>query len=234
MSKVDDIFSGAEGGVLTLEQFLKISEQKGAKFVDLSEGNYISVKKHNDELESKDSQINSLNATINDRDKDLKAVQKQLEDAGVDAEKLGNVTKDLEALQTKYKEDTEKYEKQLSKQARDFAIKEHAATKKFSSAAAKRDYINSMTLSENVKLDKSGSLKGLTDFDDDYSKENPDALITEPETPPDGGIGSEGTGANNNTPPGNPLPMFVDSTGGEPFKGDGANESFGFSFMPKE
>lgn len=226
MAKVDDIFDGAEGGTLTLETFKKLAEEKGAKFVDLSEGNYISVKKHNDEIEAKDGQISTLNGTLSERDKDLAALQDQLKEAGNDAEKLSTISADLSALQAKYEEDTKSYEQKLAQQARDFAIKEYAAGKKFTSTAAKRDYISNMQKSDSVKLDKTGILKGVSDFDEDYSKENADAFISD---------GGEETPIQTPTPDPqqNPLPMFVQQTQGEVFKGETGKESFGFSFLPK-
>ena len=227
--KIDDVFNGAEGGTLTLEQFQSIVKEKGANFTDLSEGNYVSVSKHNSEIKVKDEQINTLNDTLSERDKDLATLQEQLKNAGGDAEKLASVSADLTALQGKYETDTKAFQEKLDKQARDFAIKEYAAGKTFSSAAARRDYIASMTKADNVKLNKDGVLKGVSDFDEDYSKENADAFVTNNNGNEDGKQtvpeGSQG---------GNPLPMFTQGTPGEGgSNNNGQKESFGFSFIPK-
>lgn len=226
--KIDDVFSGAEGGSLTLEQFNAIAKEKGANFTDLSEGKYVSVSKHNSEIQAKDEQISTLNGTLSERDKDLAGLQEQLKNAGNDAEKLSTVSADLSALQTKYDEDTKAFQSKLDKQARDFAIREYANGKNFSSSAAKRDYIASMQKSDNVKLNKDGVLKGVSDFDEDYSKENKDAFI----------VTDEGEADNQNNQSGqqnlgNPLPMFTQSTPGESTQGGGQKESFGFSFLPR-
>lgn len=227
MAKVDDIFSGAEDGTLTLEKFKALAEEKGAKFVDLAEGNYISLKKHNDEISAKDEQIDTLNGSLADRDKDLTSLQNQLKEAGNDAEKLNTLSADLTALQTKYEEDTKSYEHKLVQQARDFAIKEYAAGKKFTSTAAKRDYISTMQKSDSVKLDKAGALKGVLEFDNDYNKENADAFMSG-----EGGDDIQTPNPQQDVQQ-NPLPMFVQQTQGEVFSNDTGKESFGFSFIPK-
>lgn len=230
--KIEDVFSGAEGGSLTLEQFQAKAKEGGASFADLSEGNYVSISKHNSELKAKDDQINTLNTNLSDRDKDLASLQDQLKNAGNDAEKLSSVSADLSALQTKYDEDTKAFQAKLDKQARDFAIKEYAASKKFTSAAARRDYIANMQNADNVKLNKDGVLKGVSDFDTDYSKENADAFIVDNEGEnlnPDNQSGTQVQAQ------GNPLPMFTQGTPGEGGSGaSGQKESFGFSFIPQQ
>ena len=228
--KIEDIFNGAEDGTLTLEQFQAAAKEKGANFVDLSGGDYIGIRKHNSEIEAKDNQISTLNDTLSERDKDLASLQEQLKDAGNDAEKLSTVSGELTALQNKYEQDTKAFQNQLAQQAREFAIKEYAGTKNFTSSAAKRDYIETMKKTDSVKLDKNGELKGVSDFDSDYTKDNADAFITgeqNPEPEQDQGLNGGGSGYQ-----GNPLPMFVQQTQGEAFKPD-AKESFGFSFLPR-
>ena len=220
--KIEDIFKDAE--TLTLEQFQAKAKEGGANFADLSEGKYISVSKHNSEIQAKDDQISTLNDTLSDRDKDLASLKDQLKDAGNDAEKLSTVSADLTALQSKYEEDTKAFQIKLDKQARDFAIKEHAATKHFTSDAAKRDYIRSMQDSEDVKL-KKGELLGIKDFDDAYSKDNETAFIKEENKEPDK---QEPQQSNSN------LPMFAQQTPGESgTQAPSGKESFGFSFIPQ-
>lgn len=228
MAKIEDIFKDAEEGKLTLEQFQQAAKTQNAKFVDLSEGKYVSVSKHNDELAAKDTAIETLNTTIKQRDTDMETIKQKLAEAGSDAEKLSTLSTQLSTLQTQYDTDTKNYQAQLSRQAREFAVKEYAATKKFTSAAAKRDYINTMINSEDVKLTKKGALTGLEEFDTDYGNDNADAFIKEQtaENQPPG---------NPATPPaGNPLPqVFVQSTPGDVFKADTDN-GFGFGFIPKK
>lgn len=225
--KIEDIFKDAENGALTLEQFQAKAKEGGANFTDLSEGKYISIAKHSSEVQAKDEQISTLNDTLSERDKDLASLQSQLKDAGNDAEKLSTVSADLSALQVKYEEDTKAFQNKLDKQARDFAIKEYAATKKFSSSAAKRDYITSMQNSEDVKMSKKGTLTGIAEFDDVYSKENEDAFVKE-DVKPESNNNQQGQQFNSN------LPMFAQPTPGESGQNDGPKtESFGFSFIPQ-
>lgn len=221
--KIEDIFKDAE--TLTLEEFQAKAKEGGANFADLSEGKYISVSKHNSEIQAKDDQISTLNDTLSERDKDLSNLQGQLKDAGNDAEKLSTVSSELSNLQAKYDADTKAYQAQLDRQARDFAIKEHAATKQFTSDAAKRDYIRSMQDSEDVKL-KKGELLGIKDFDEAYSKDNETAFIKEENKEPD---------KQTEPQPGNStLPMFAQQTPGESgTQSPTGKESFGFSFIPQ-
>ena len=226
--KIEEVFKDAES--LTLEQFQAKAKEGGANFTDLSEGKYVSVSKHNSEIQAKDDQISTLNDTLSERDKDLASLQSQLKDAGNDAEKLSTVSADLSALQTKYEEDTKAFQNKLDKQARDFAIKEYAATKKFSSGAAKRDYIASMQNSEDIKMSKKGELLGLKDFDEAYSKENEDAFLKE-----EGANNDQQAGQQPPQQTGSTLPKFAQQTPGESGNGgsSGGKESFGFSFIPQ-
>ena len=66
---VKELFDKAENGTLTWEQFQ--AAMGTAKFVDLSEGGYVSKRKYDDDLASRDAQISKLNDTISNRDKDL-------------------------------------------------------------------------------------------------------------------------------------------------------------------
>lgn len=162
---------------LTYEAFEKLMKENGAKFADLSEGNYVSKDKFENEVSSKETQINTLNDTIKARDKDLKDLKTQLKDAGTDAEKLTELETQLGNLQTQYKQDTDNYKTQLSKQAYVFAVKEFANSKKFSSNAAKRDFISSM-IAKELKME-GDKILGADDFVTTYSTDNADAFIVE-------------------------------------------------------
>lgn len=197
--EIKQIFEGQES--LTLEQFNEIATSKGAKFVDLSDGGYVSERKFNSEIASKDKQIELLNTTISERDTDLEAVKNQLAEAGSDADKLTEVTNQLTTLQAKYDEDTKSYQSQLSQQAREFAVKEYASTKQFTSSAAKRDYIEQMLKAEDVKFNKKGQLIGMEDFDTEYSTDNADAFVVEAPAEPE-------------PTPAEPKPQFAASTPG--------------------
>lgn len=175
---VKELFDKAENNTLTWEQF---QEAMGdAKFVDLTEGHYVSKQKYDDEIGSRDNQINSLNATITQRDTDLANLQQTLKDAG-DLDALKQASKNLADLQKRYDKETKDYQAQLSKQAYEFAVKEFANSKTFSSKAAKRDFTNAM-IAKNLQFED-GKIIGAEDFVQIYSKDNEDAFVVKNNDP---------------------------------------------------
>lgn len=178
---VKELFDKAEGGTLTWEQFEEAVKSGNAKFVDLSEGHYVSKQKFEDELGQKDNTINTLNTTISTRDADLAELQQKLKDAG-DLDALKNASKDLADLQKKYDKETKEYQTKLSKQAYEFAVKEFANGKSFSSNAAKRDFVQSM-IAKNLNLED-GRIIGAEDFVQIYSKDNADAFVQKEDPTP--------------------------------------------------
>lgn len=186
---IEEIFKQAENGMLTYEQFT--AKATGAKFVDLTEGNYVSKQKYNDDLASRDTRITEMTNTISTRDTDLRALKKQLEEASTgDVEKINSITADLTNLQAKYRNDTKALQEKLDKQAYEFAVRDFSNSKKFSSNAAKRDFERSL-IAKNLQMEN-GKILGAEDFVTAYSQENADAFVVE--TPP---------------APETPKPMFV-------------------------
>jgi hypothetical protein len=179
-----DLFDKAEGGVLTYDQFMAAAQESKAKFVDLSEGQYVAKQKYDDDLSARDTRITTLDDTIKTRDTDLANLRQQLEAAGTDATKLATLTADFSNLQSKYDKDTKAYEKQLKDQAYKFAVRDFANQHKFTSAAAKRDFVNTM-LAKNLAIEND-VIVGATDFVTAYTKDNADAFVVEqpPVTPP--------------------------------------------------
>lgn len=180
-----ELFDNAENGTLTYEQF--ITAAGNAKFVDLTEGNYVAKQKYTDDLAARDTRISALNDTIQTRDNDLASLKTQLENAGNDADKLADVSGKFSELQKQYDKDTKAYQKQLKDQAYKFAVTEFANQQKFSSQAAKRDFISSM-MAKNLQLDNDVII-GATDFMNAYSEANADAFVventqTEPQSKP--------------------------------------------------
>lgn len=173
---IKELFDKATGPI-DYSTFEKLMNENGAKFTDLSEGKYVSKDKYENEVAGKDSQISKLNETIKERDKDLKNLNTQLKDAGTDSEKLAELQTQLGNLQTQYKTDTDSYKAQLSKQAYEFAVKEFASGKKFTSNAAKRDFISSM-IAKELKME-GDKILGAEDFVTSYSTENADAFVVE-------------------------------------------------------
>lgn len=206
-----DLFDKAEGGVLTYEQFIAAAQANKSKFVDLSEGKYVDKQKYDDELLSRDTRIKTLDDTLKTRDTDLTNLRQQLEDAGTDAAKLSKLTTDFTSLQSKYDKDTKAYEKQLKDQAYKYAVRDFANQQKFTSQAAKRDFIQSM-LQKNFTIEND-VIVGASDFVTAYTKDNADAFVVE------------------TTPPASTVdkPHFVDTTAST---GDstGTTNPFNFNF----
>ncbi len=183
---VKELFDKAENGVLSWEQFETAAKNSNAKFVDLNEGGYVSKHKYDDDIVSRDNQITTLNGTLSTRDKDLADLKDQLKNAGTDATKLSELTTQFDTLKTKYDTDTKSFKEQLRKQAYEFAVKDFANTKKFTSNAAKRDFIQSM-IAKNLKIEDNRII-GADDFVNMYSEANADAFVVEqvqqPSEPP--------------------------------------------------
>jgi hypothetical protein len=172
-----DLFDKAEGGVLTYDQLVAAAQEHKAKFVDLSEGKYVDKQKYDDDLSARDTRIKTLDDTIKSRDTDLGNLRNQLEAAGTDADKLSKLTTDFTDLQNKYDKDTKAYEKQLKDQAYKYAVKDFTDKLKFTSQAAKRDFVKSM-MEKNFTIEND-VIVGATDFVAAYTKDNADAFVVE-------------------------------------------------------
>lgn len=232
---IKDLFekSTNEDGSLTYEQFEALAKENGLKFADLSSGKYVSKSKYDDDIkavnqqvESLNSQIGTLNETITTRDGDLEALKKQLEQAGEDKTKLDALSASMTDLQAKYEADIKAREDKLRQQSYEFAVKEYANTQKFTSKAAKRDFIKAM-IDKNLQME-GDKLIGGDDFRAVYAQENDDAFYVEKEPEPT----PEPTPAPEPTPeptePATPIPTFVASTSGAPQSDE---DSFDFGFV---
>ena len=125
----------------------------------------------------RDTYKNKYDTDIKQRDADIKELQGKLKDAGTDTTKLADLQKELSALQDTYNTEKSNYEKQLSQQAYEFAIKEKVAELKFSSNSAKKAFIAD-ALKEEMKM-KDGQLQGFDDFLESYKKNDADAFLKE-------------------------------------------------------
>lgn len=215
-----DLFDKAEGGVLTYEQFLAAAQESKAKFVDLSEGKYVDRQKYDDDLSARDTRIKTLDDTLKTRDADLGNLRTQLEAAGTDADKLSKLTTDFQDLQTKYDKDTKAYEKQLKDQSYKYAVKEFTDKLKFTSQAAKRDFVNSM-MAKNFTIEND-VIVGASDFVTAYTKDNADAFVVDDPTPP-AGAGNDkphfvAPASPQGTPAGTPSPFNFNFVGVRPKK----------------
>lgn len=214
---IKEIFAKAENGTLTLAQFEQIAKDGGAKFTDLSEGNYVSKSKYDDDLKVKADAIEELNKTITSRDTDLEGLKGQLASAGTDAKKLSELQANFETLQGKYDADIKAYQAKMDAQKYEFAVREFANGKKFTSNAAKRDFINSM-LSAKLTFDDKQRIVGADDFVKNYGEENADAFVVEkPEEP---------------KPLETPKPQFAQPTTPQSSTLQQNKSLFNFSFTP--
>lgn len=191
---IKELFDKAENGTLTYDQFVVAMGE--AKFVDLSEGKYVDKQKYTDDLAARDTRITSLNETITSRDTDLATLQEQLKAAGTDTAKLEELNKNFTDLQGKYEKDTKAYQKQLKEQAYKYAVNNFANQQKFTSNAAKRDFVNSM-MAKNLQMEND-TIIGATDFMGAYAKENADAFATNNDNHGNGkpSFSTGGTGGN--------------------------------------
>lgn len=153
---------------------------KHVRFADLSEGGYVSVEKYNSQIEARDQQVKTLQGQLAQRDTDITDLQGKLTAAQADSTKLGEAQTALSTLQTKYKQDQQKWADDAAKQRKEFAVREKANGLQFSSAAAKRDFL-SQANGKDFQLD-GDTLMGYEDFLAKYKADNPGALVEE--TPP--------------------------------------------------
>lgn len=183
---IKEIFEKAttENKALTYEQFEEIAKAQKAKFADLSEGKYVDRQKYEDDLAKKATEIETLNETIATRDTDLANLQTQLQNAGNDAVKLEELNNSLTNLQAKYDTDTAELQNKLSAQSYEFAVRDFAGKQKFSSNAAKRDFIESL-VKKKLPMEN-GSIMGADDYLKAYAKDNDDAFLKKeaPKTEP--------------------------------------------------
>lgn len=192
---------------LTYDEFKTALEANNIKLADLSKGDYVSKRKYDDDLNAKVNEITTLNEALSRRDTDLEGLRVKLTEAGNDTDKLTQLTNDFTQLQGKYDTDVKNYKAMLKKQAYEFAVKEFAAGQKFTSNAAKRDFINSM-ISADLKMGDAGILGG-DDFVKQYTANNEDAFVRE-------SVERE-----------EPKPMFITPSVPEQ---DQSNEFFTFNF----
>lgn len=159
---------------------------KHAKFVDLSEGQYVSRGKYDTDTGKLNQQITGLQEQITKRDTDLAGLQQQLTAAQQDAGKLTEAQTALTNLQTQYNNARTEWDQKMAQQAYEYAVRAKANELKFSSAAAKKDFIRE-AIAAGMKMD-GDTLLGYTDFLNKYKESDPGALVDEttPPTPPTG------------------------------------------------
>lgn len=193
-----------ESGALTYEQFSSAVTAAGYKLADLSTGNYVSKKKYEDELQAKDTTIQDLNNQISTRDTDITNLKNQLEDGSKTNEtKITDLSNQIQKLQGDYANAKNEYETRLKKQSYEFAVREFANGKKFTSNAAKRDFTEQM-IQKNLQMEGQ-KIIGADDFVTAYTESNPDAFVQGDPAP---------------APQGNPKPTFIQPTPPQPSGND--------------
>ncbi len=184
---------------------------KHIRFADLSEGGYVSVEKYNAQINSLNQQVKALQGQLSQRDTDISDLQGKLTAAQADATKLADVQTQLAGLQAKYTKEQQDWAARTAKQRKEFMVRERANGLRFSSEAAKRDFIGQAT-DKDFQLD-GDTLMGYEDFFVRYKAENPGALVEMPD-------GGSNAGADS-------KPQIVLPKGPKP---DADKTVFGFNF----
>ena len=154
---------------------------KHVRFADLSEGGYVSVSKYNDKVNGLTQQVTDLQGQITQRDSDLAGLNEQLTAAQADAGQLAEAQKQLSTLQSKYDKDSKAWEAKNAQQAYEYEIRNRANELKFTSAAAKKDFIREAI---GQKFQPDGDvLRGYTEWVQKYRESDPGAFAVE--TPPE-------------------------------------------------
>lgn len=148
-----------------LENYKTVSE------VETLRGKLTKAETERDSIQSK------YDTDIAQRDTDLATLQTQLKDAGGDADKLATLQTNFDNLQITYNKAKADYEKQLTEQAYDFAIKENSAKLKFSSNSAKKAFMSDLK-AKNLSMEN-GKILGFDDFVNAYKEQDAGAFITE-------------------------------------------------------
>lgn len=202
-------------GPLTFDQLKEKAEAAKLNVVDLSKGGYVSQDKYNDKIAALDQQVKDLTGQLTQRDADMTDLQGKLTAAQADASKLGEVQTTLSDLQARYETDKKGLEDRLAQQAYEFTVREKAGALQFSSAAAKKAFIQE-AIGKGFKQE-GDTLLGYEDFVTKYKADDPGAFAPEQDPEP------EPSAAEGKTPP-----QFVAPTGGKPTAGE--NNPFHFSF----
>lgn len=126
-------------------------------------------------------QVDDLKGQISQRDTDLASLGEKLTAAQTDAGQLTEAKNAFDALKTQYEAEKAEWASKLKAQTVASAIKDKASELKFSSSAAKRDFIGYVK-SHNLSVDENGII-GYSDVLARYKAENPDAII-EPQPEP--------------------------------------------------
>ena len=170
-----------ENGPLTYEQLVEKAKAAKIEAVNIAGGTYVSRDKFDDKVRTLSGQITDLQGQLKQRDTDMADLQTKLSAAEKDAGKLADAQASLSALQSKYSDDQKAWQTKVDRQQYEFAIREKANGIKFTSPAAKRDFIREAT-SKEFKAD-GDTLLGYDDFVTKYKADNPGAVADDAADP---------------------------------------------------
>lgn len=164
-------------GALTYDELLTAVKEAKMNVVDIADGSYVSKTKFDNKVNALSQQVTDLQEQVTQRDTDLAGLNEKLTAAQADASKLSDAQAELTGLQSKYETDKQEWEAKSARQAYEFMVRERANALKFTSAAAKRDFIGQAN-EKGFKVDGE-SLLGYDDFVTKYTADNPGALVEE-------------------------------------------------------
>lgn len=199
---------------------------KHVRFADLGEGNYVSRTKYDDKVNGLTQQVTDLQGQITQRDTDLAGLNEQLTAAQADAGQLAEAQKQLSTLQSKYDKDSKEWARKNQQQAYEYEIRNRANELKFTSAAAKKDFIRE-AIAAQFKQD-GDTLMGYTDFVTKYQENDPGAFVQE--TPPADPAPADPTPAPQIVLPGKSTPAPKKMSLSEAMKAKNANPNMEINF----
>lgn len=171
-----------DGEALTYDQLAaKVTEAK-LKVVDISGGAYLSKEKHDNKVGALNQQITDLQGQVTQRDNDLADLNVKLTAAQADAGKLSEAQAALTALQAKYDTDKQEFDARIAAQSYEYAVRERANALHFSSASAKKAFIQD-AIEKQFKQD-GDNLTGYDDFLSEYKAADPGAFAPDPAADP--------------------------------------------------
>lgn len=130
-------------------------------------------------------QISDLQGQISQRDTDLSALNEKLTAAQTDAGKLTEVQTAFAGLQTKYDTERQQWQEKNAQQAYEFMVRERASGIRFSSAAAKKEFVRD-AIGKKFQVD-GDTLLGFDEYVTKYKAADPGAFQAEdpePQEPP--------------------------------------------------
>lgn len=173
-----------DGKALTYEELLAKVQEKKMNIVNIADGSYISRNKYDDKVNGLTQQVTDLQGQVAQRDTDLASLNDKLTAAQADTNKLADVQGTLTDLQTQYATEKQQWEAKNAQQAYEFMVRERANGLKFSSGAAKKEFIRE-AIKMGFKVD-GDNLLGYTDFVTKYQADDPGAFVVDtPKNDPD-------------------------------------------------